>query len=70
MGIQFRKRLKIAPGITFNFSKSGISFTIGIRGACINLSKNGISTNVGIPGTGVNFRKKIPLPKDIDIDKK
>lgn len=33
MGWRFRKRIKIAPGVNINLSKSGISTTIGKRGA-------------------------------------
>ena len=69
MGLQFRKRIKIMPGVTLNFSKSGISFTVGVRGMSVNLSKRGIGTSVGIPGTGVGFRKNIPLPKELPAAK-
>lgn len=50
MGIRFRKRIKVLPGVTINFSKSGISTTIGIKGASINVGKNGVYGNAGIPG--------------------
>lgn len=59
MGIRFRKRVKVLPGVTLNFSKSGISTTIGARGASVNIGKNGVFGNVGIPGTGIYMRGKI-----------
>lgn len=47
------------PGVTLNFSKSGISTTIGTRGASVNIGKNGVYGNAGIPGTGIYMREKI-----------
>ena len=59
MGIRFRKRVKLLPGVTLNFSKSGISTTIGTKGASVNIGKNGVYGNAGIPGTGIYMREKI-----------
>ncbi|MDR0419099.1 MAG: DUF4236 domain-containing protein [Prevotellaceae bacterium] len=59
MGIRFRKRVKILPGVKLNFSKSGMSTTIGGKGGSINIGKNGIYGNAGIPGTGIYTREKI-----------
>ena len=59
MGWRYRKRIKIAPGIHLNVSKSGISTTIGPRGASVNFGKNGTYVNTGIPGTGLYNRQKI-----------
>ncbi len=47
------------PGVTLNFSKSGISTTIGTKGASVNIGKNGVYGNAGIPGTGIYMREKI-----------
>lgn len=59
MGINFRKRKKILPGVYLNFSKNGISTTVGPRGANVNFGKNGAYLNIGIPGTGIYSRQKI-----------
>lgn len=59
MGIRFRKRIKVLPGVTFNFSKSGMSTTIGAKGASVNIGKNGVYGNAGIPGTGIYMREKL-----------
>ncbi|MBR3547580.1 MAG: DUF4236 domain-containing protein [Bacteroidaceae bacterium] len=59
MGWRYRKRIKIAPGIHVNFSKSGVSTTIGPRGASVNIGKSGTYLNTGIPGTGLYNRQKI-----------
>ncbi|MBR6287033.1 MAG: DUF4236 domain-containing protein [Bacteroidaceae bacterium] len=59
MAWNFRKRVKIAPGVHLNFSKSGISTSIGPKGAKMTFGKNGVYMNTGIPGTGLYKRQKI-----------
>jgi hypothetical protein len=59
MGFRFQRRLKLFPGVRLNFSRSGISTTIGIPGAGITLGGSGAYVNLGIPGTGVSFREKL-----------
>lgn len=54
MAFRFRKSVKIAPGIRLNFSKSGVSTSIGGRGATVNFSKRGTRVTAGIPGTGLS----------------
>lgn len=41
MGLYFRKRIKILPGVHMNVSKSGTSWSIGPRGAKVNFGKRG-----------------------------
>ncbi|MBF8451216.1 DUF4236 domain-containing protein [Aeromonas dhakensis] len=55
MALKFRKRIKIAPGINLNLSKSGISTSMGKPGATVNIGKKGVKTTVGIPGTGISW---------------
>ncbi|MCQ2114230.1 MAG: DUF4236 domain-containing protein [Bacteroidaceae bacterium] len=59
MAWKYRKRIKIAPGVTINVSRSGVSTTIGPKRASVNISKNGTYLNTGIPGTGIYDRQKI-----------
>lgn len=59
MGLRYRKRVKILPGIYINISKSGMSTTIGPRGASVNIGKRGTYINAGIPGTGLYERQRI-----------
>lgn len=59
MSISFRKRVKITPGVNLNFSKSGISTSLGPKGAKINIGKKGAYLNAGIPGTGIYSRVKL-----------
>ena len=57
--MRFRKRITLFPGVVFNLSKSGISTTIGPRGASVNFGKNGAFLNTSIPGTGLYDRQRI-----------
>ena len=60
MSILFRRRIKIIPGVRLNISKSGLSASVGVRGASVTLGgKGGTYANLGIPGTGIYTRKKI-----------
>lgn len=59
MGWGYRKRKQILPGVWLNFSKKGISTTIGKRGASVNFGSNGTFLNLGIPGTGLYSRQRI-----------
>lgn len=55
MGFRFRNTVKIAPGVKLNFSKSGISTSIGERGNTVNISSRGVRSTIGIPGTGISY---------------
>jgi Protein of unknown function (DUF4236) len=62
MGLRFRKQLRIIKLVRLNISKSGISTTIGPRGASINIGRRGIFRNLGIPGSGFFMRDRIAGP--------
>lgn len=57
MAFRIRKSFKIAPGIRLNVSKSGLSTSIGGKGATVNLSKRGAKVTNSIPGTGISTSK-------------
>jgi hypothetical protein len=59
MAWNYRKRIKIAPGVHLNLSKGGVSISIGPKGAKISMGKNGTYLNTSIPGTGLYSRHKI-----------
>ena len=59
MGFRFQRRLKLFPGVRLNFSRGGISATIGVRGASVTLGGTGAYVNLGLPGTGLSFRQRI-----------
>lgn len=55
----FRRRIKIAPGVHINLSKGGINTSIGPKGAKITIGKTGTYLNTSIPGTGLYSRTKL-----------
>ncbi|GAC1396510.1 MAG: hypothetical protein NVSMB52_10020 [Chloroflexota bacterium] len=55
MGFRFFRRMKIAPGITLNLSKSGPSISIGGKGAHYTVGTKRSRTTLGIPGTGLRY---------------
>lgn len=57
--MRFRRRTKLFPGFYINFSKTGISTTLGVPGASVNFNKQGAFLNTGIPGTGLYDRKRL-----------
>jgi hypothetical protein len=63
MGFRLRKSIKLFPGVRINLSKSGVSTSIGGRGATINISKRGTRGTVGIPGTGISYSERLSRPK-------
>jgi len=58
VGFRFQKRISILPGVRINLSKSGVSTSLGPRGADVNIGKDGVTANAGIPGTGLSYRQK------------
>ena len=57
MSFFFRKRLGLGP-LNLNLTKSGIGFSLGVRGFRAGVSSSGrryIST--GFPGTGIYYRQ-------------
>lgn len=55
MGLVFRRRLQIAPGVRVNLSRSGPSLTLGMRGAHVTVGHGRVTRTVGIPGTGIFY---------------
>lgn len=54
--LSFRRRVKILPGLTLNFGKSGITTSIGPRGAKMTFGgERGSRATFGIPGTGISY---------------
>ena len=70
MAWNFRKRVKVFPGVHLNFSKRGVSTSIGPKGAKITLGKRGTYLNTSIPGTGLYSRQKISDSHNVFDEKK
>ena len=67
MGIRFSKSVKLGKYLRLNFSKSGVSASVGPRGASVNIGNRGTFLNlspslVGVNGTGISYRKKLSGP--------
>ena len=57
---QFRKRKKIAKGISLNISKKGLGVSAGPKGLKVSRSATGrVSGSLGIPGSGLSYRKQM-----------
>lgn len=59
MSLRFQRRIKIAPGLNLNLSKSGVGLSAGIKGATVSAGKRGLYGNLGLPGTGLSYRTKL-----------
>ncbi|MFP4521141.1 MAG: DUF4236 domain-containing protein [Fibrobacterota bacterium] len=84
MGFRFYRRMKIAPGLTVNLSRSGPSLSFGPRGAKVTAGKKGVRKTVGIPGTGLFYtehssnskkkgrsrNKEEAVPSEVPVEKK
>jgi len=59
MAWSFHKRIKIIPGVHLNLSKSGISTSIGVKGASMTFGKSGTYLNTSLPLLNINNRYKL-----------
>ena len=56
MGFRFRRSVRLFPGLRLNASKSGVSMSVGTRGAWYTIgSKGRRRVTVGLPGTGIGY---------------
>lgn len=60
MGFRFRRSIKIAPGVRWNFGKKSTSLTIGPRGAKMTIGTKGTRVTTGIPGTALSYTQYNP----------
>lgn len=68
--MRFRKRVRIAPGVSLNVGKKSVGVRVGGRGYGVSSNtKTGTRATVGLPGTGVSYSKKVgSAPKGNDTD--
>lgn len=58
MGLRFRKSVSLGNGTRINFSKSGVGWSVGNKGARFTKKSNGgYRTTTNIPGTGFSYTK-------------
>jgi hypothetical protein len=55
-GLRFRKTISILPGVKVNLSKSGVSTSVGGKGATLNVGHGKRMVTLGVPGTGLSYR--------------
>lgn len=53
------RRVRIAPGVTINLTKSGPSVSVGPRGAKMTFGSRGVRQTLGIPGTGIYATRQL-----------
>lgn len=60
MGFQARKSFKVIPGVRMTLSKSGVSTSVGVRGARVTRTASGrVTRTIGVPGTGVSHTRAV-----------
>jgi hypothetical protein len=60
MSFRFWRRIRVAPGVTLNLSKSTASLSLGPRGAKYTISPRGNRVTAGLPGTGLFYTVQAP----------
>ena len=55
MGLRFRRRVRLFPGLWLNASKSGITTSIGGDGVTVNYGRRGTRTTLSAHGTGLAY---------------
>jgi tetratricopeptide (TPR) repeat protein len=55
LAFRFWRRIRLAPGVTLNLSKSTASLSLGPRGAKYTISPRGNRATAGLPGTGLFY---------------
>lgn len=59
MGLKFRKSINIGP-LRINFSKSGVGFSMGVKGFRVGRSATGkAKATVSLPGTGLSYEQDL-----------
>jgi hypothetical protein len=52
---RFRRSIRLFPGVRLNIGKTGVSTSLGVRGAHITVGHGKVRTTVGLPGTGLSY---------------
>lgn len=63
MVLRFRRSIKLAPGIRMNVSGSGVSWTLGPRGATVGIGKRGARLNTSFMGFSSSQPLSCPPPR-------
>lgn len=64
MGLNFRKSIKIAPGVKLNIGKKSVGVSAGVKGAHISMNSSGRKTaTISAPGTGLSYTANLNKKK-------
>ena len=55
MPFRFRRSIRIAPGVRLNLGKTGVSASVGGRGAHVTVGHGHTRATVGAPGSGFSY---------------
>jgi hypothetical protein len=55
MGLRFYRRIKLFPGVRLNISRSGVSTSVGVRGAHVTIGHGETRETIGLPGSGLSY---------------
>jgi hypothetical protein len=58
-GLILRKSIKLLPGVRLNISKSGLSLSLGPKGARVTTGQRGTHLHLDLPGSGLYYRRKL-----------
>ena len=62
MGLRFYRRVRLIPGLRVNASRSGLSLSVGHRGAWYTIGPHGRRVTLGLPVTGLFWTEHGPPP--------
>ena len=55
MGLRFRRRKRLMPGVDVNIGKRSGSLSVGPRGARLNVGRRGLAGTLTLLGTGLSY---------------
>lgn len=61
MPFRFYRRFRAGP-FRLNFSKGGVSYSVGRRGAWLTFGRGRVRETIGLPGTGLSWYQQRRLP--------
>jgi len=65
MGLRFYRRVRLIPGLRVNASRSGLSLSVGHRGAWYTIGPHGRRVSLGLPRTGLFWTEHVPPHKPV-----
>jgi hypothetical protein len=62
MGLRFHRRVRLGPLMRLNFSKRGVSASLGAPGFWLTSGSKGTRVTASLPGTGLSYTQFIKRP--------